>query len=355
MLQHVDSLPLQVEELTPAFLSEALGREIITAKYSGVIGGTGTKVFFDLTYADSSSAAPARVCVKGGFGDQVRAFAVGQTYALEAIFYGDIAPRTQVRLPTCYYAAVDATHSQGIVILQDLRDCGYTFGDPTCPWTADAVAAGLEQQAIWHAATWGPKTVITRQALGDLGLAVGSTTVRAAAQVMFSAEHVERQRSVPELAPLFARLPDAAGFRQAFGALWAWDDAQDHCMVHGDTHVGNTFLDAAGEPGFLDWQCACLGPWSYDVAYFLVGALDVADRREHQEELLRGYLGQLRAYGGPELDYDEAFDAYRRSNLHGAFWALAPAEMHPAEEVAVMTERYVAAALDLGTFQAFGL
>jgi len=350
-LQRVAALPLAEEDLTPEFLGQALGHDIASLAPSGTIRGTGTKLFFDVTYTDADSDGPASICVKGGFGEQVRSFGVAEAYVLEAIFYGDIAARTTLRLPTCFYAAIDDQRTQGIVILEDLRGTGYTFGEPTQPWTPEAVAAGLEQQAMWHAATWNAAA----DAQGGLGLAVGSTSVRAAAPFLFSAEHVDRQRSVPELAPLFTHLPDAVGFQAAFSALWAWDDAQNLCLAHGDAHVGNTFLDTAGAPGFLDWQCLCLGPWSYDVAYFLVGALEIADRREHQEELLRGYLKNLKAHGGPDLPYEQAFDAYRRSNLHGTFWALTPPEMQPIERVSIMAERHVAAVVDLDTFGALGV
>lgn len=77
--------------------------------------------------------------------------------------------------------------------------------------------------------------------------------------------------------------------------------------------------------------------------------------REHQEELLRGYLTNLAANGGPTLRYGEAFDAYRRSSLHGTFWALTPPQMQPIERVSVMAERHVAAVVDFGTFGALGL
>ena len=180
-LQRVAALPLAEEDLTPEFLGQALGHDIASLGPSGAIRGTGTKLFFDVTYTDADSDGPASICVKGGFGEQVRSFGVAEAYVLEAIFYGDIAARTTLRLPTCYYAAIDDQRTQGIVILEDLRGTGYTFGEPTQPWTPEAVAAGLEQQAMWHAATWNAAA----DAQGGLGLAVGSTSVRAAAPFLF--------------------------------------------------------------------------------------------------------------------------------------------------------------------------
>src|SRR3546814_7238951 len=53
-------------------------------------------------------------------------------------------------------------------------------------------------------------------------------------------------------------------------------------LLHGDAHVGNTYVLPDGSVGFLDWQVVRRGCWSQDVGYFLVGALTQDDRREHE-------------------------------------------------------------------------
>ncbi|MFE3002168.1 phosphotransferase [Nocardia sp. NPDC059246] len=341
---------MKTEDLTEAWFSAALGQPVEVATRRDVMWGTGTKVFFELEYRDAAAATalPTKVCVKGGFGTEVRAFGAGEAYIAEARFYGEVAPRLGLNLPRCWYAAVDVDAGQGVLILEDLRESGTTFGDPTEPWSADRVAAALEQQAIWHKATWG-------ESAAGSGLPVGSTSVRAAAPALLSEQHWNRQQSVPELAPLFDKMVDRAEMYQAFEQLWQIDDSSSLCLAHGDAHVGNTFIDAQGRPGFLDWQCPCLGPWSYDVAYFLVGALPIEVRQREQEQLLRLYLSALASGGGPQVRFDDAWLAYRRSSLHGFFWALTPPEMQPLARVAAMAERHVAAIEDLDTFSALAV
>jgi hypothetical protein len=339
-------LPLTVDEITPEWLSEALDTRVSSVTESSTIRGTGTKVFVDVTFEDDASPLPTSLCVKGGFGEEVRSFGTAEAYIVEARFYGSIAPGLDLRLPRCHYAAVDVERGQGIVILDDLREQGATFGEPTEPWSADRVAAALEQQARWHGGTWGGAQ------LRDAGLSVGSSAVRVAAPMLFSAEHWAAQASIAEIPSLEGVLADREAMRAAFHRLWQLDDAGDLCLAHGDAHVGNTFIDSSGNPGFLDWQCPCLGPWSYDVAYFLVGALPVDVRRSVEKDLLREYLAALAAAGGPRIGYDDAWLAYRRSSLHGFFWAITPPVMQPVERVAAMAERHLAAIEDLETLAA---
>jgi hypothetical protein len=43
-----------------------------------------------------------------------------------------------------------------------------------------------------------------------------------------------------------------------------------------------------------------LGPWSIDVAYFMVGSLSIVDRQHHEDALLRHYLDVAGGYGAPD-------------------------------------------------------
>ena len=64
-------------------------------------------------------------------------------------------------------------------------------------------------------------------------------------------------------------------------------------LLHGDPHIGNTYVLPGDEVGFLDWQVVRRGNWSQDVGYFLVSALTVADRRESEPELIEAYRGTV--------------------------------------------------------------
>ncbi|MHB1999953.1 MAG: phosphotransferase, partial [Solirubrobacteraceae bacterium] len=129
-------------------------------------------------------------------------------------------------------------------------------------------------------------------------------------------------------------------------------------LLHGDPHPGNTYALAGGRTGFYDWQLIRTGNWSHDVGYFLVSSLDVASRREHERELLGGYLAALRGYGVAAPDAAGAWERYRASPAYGlgAWLHTFSAGSFQPESVCVATlERFAAAYDDLETARAQAL
>src|SRR3546814_12901831 len=92
-------------------------------------------------------------------------------------------------------------------------------------------------------------------------------------------------------------------------------------LLHGDAHVGNTYVLPDGSVGFLDWQVVRRGCWSQDVGYFLVGALTQDDRREHERALLQIYADALEVPIATCPSPDALWLHYRASAAYGlAFW-----------------------------------
>lgn len=83
-------------------------------------------------------------------------------------------------------------------------------------------------------------------------------------------------------------------------------------LLHGDSHLGNTFATHDGRSGLLDWQVVWQGPGLREVSYWMVTGLDPDVRRTHERELLQRYLAGLQAGGAPDVpSYESAFDRYR--------------------------------------------
>jgi aminoglycoside phosphotransferase (APT) family kinase protein len=99
--------------------------------------------------------------------------------------------------------------------------------------------------------------------------------------------------------------------------------AQSWTVLHGDAHVGNLFVDAAGHPSFVDWQLVQRGAWYVDVGYHIASALTVEDRRRDERDLLRHYLDRLAAAGVEPPRWSEAWDGFRRGIVYGFFlWGI---------------------------------
>ena len=63
------------------------------------------------------------------------------------------------------------------------------------------------------------------------------------------------------------------------------DRDRAHCLVHGDSHLGNLFFEADGTPGYLDWQSPMRGVWALDVGYFMGTGMTIEDRRHSEADL----------------------------------------------------------------------
>jgi hypothetical protein len=353
MLDHSDSLPCSPEGITAQWLTDALsvehaGVRVTDVEIADILWGTSTKVFVRPTYAKVGPAElPESLCVKGGLDPRLHGVNDPFIHILEANFYGNLSSQVPGAVPVGYYAAITSDEAHGVVILEDMSTRAHFF-DPGDFMSVDNVSSGLESLAAWHASTWGQKA-------GALPYVKVGGPSRPYAKMFFTHDYWTKhfaQEGAPVLPP---ELDDPDRIMRAFEAMWVEDDAGTLCLVHGDTHIGNTYLDSSGKLGFLDWQSYFLGPWSFDVAYFICGALTIDDRANHERELLTEYLSALAAAGGPEIGYEDAIRSYAKSLLHGISWVMVPAVMQPLERVVAMSERYTAALVDHKTLSRFGV
>ncbi|EWY82747.1 hypothetical protein FOYG_14840 [Fusarium oxysporum NRRL 32931] len=204
-------------------------------------------------FENDTDDSASNVCVKGGFNPDNREslpflYAI---YRLGAEFYYYLAPRLEIPLPPVSYAGTDTVNGQGIVVMNDLKAQGYTFGSPLETWPVERARMSVEQLATLHASTWGI------QVKGfPLDAVVG----------LLAPEEWDK-RFAPGARPLVPKLmEDRERMTAASKALWA-SDSKMKCIVHGDAHIGNTFISPTGEPGFLDWQASHAASALHDVAY----------------------------------------------------------------------------------------
>jgi aminoglycoside phosphotransferase (APT) family kinase protein len=126
-------------------------------------------------------------------------------------------------------------------------------------------------------------------------------------------------------------------------------------LLHGDPHIGNTYLLPSDEVGFLDWQVARRGNWSLDLGYFLQGALTVEDRRRSERALLEEYRESLGLPGDEMPSSDEVWLRYRASVAHGlTLWLVTASagEWQRADVATALAQRYSFAYDDLDTASA---
>jgi hypothetical protein len=290
-------LPSTPEELAdPSWLSDALGTEVTGVGIERVDEVTNLHVRLRLAYAEPG-AGPELVFVKLAPLDPDRRPSILATGmgVREALFYAELAPRLALRVPATHIAAYD--DEGGFVVgLEDLSTTGCTTSDGTVGVPPDAAARALEELAGMHARFEDPAR---RRAEAAWVQPPGPGSDYAVKMLSYALErHPER------LPPAFAALARLYTTRRVeLQELWR---AGPPTIVHGDPHIGNVF-DDHGRTGFLDWGMVMVSTPMRDVSYFLTMAMSVEDRRSHEHDLLRTYLGARAALGASEIDFDQAW------------------------------------------------
>jgi hypothetical protein len=147
----------------------------------------------------------------------------------------------------------------------------------------------------------------------------------------------------------------ALGAEELVGGMWARSIGSlttgPQTLLHGDPHIGNTYLLPDGEVGFLDWQVVRSGNWSHDVAYFLQGALTVEDRRANDADLVEEYRQSLDVPADERPSSDDAWLRYRVSPAHGLIVWLATitGDVQSRAVCFALIERYATAFVELDT------
>lgn len=352
------ALPACLADVTPAWLSQALGVPVKTMRIEREIHGTATKAKLALDYGgDAGLDGPPRVLwLKAGMEPHSEFMgAAAGIYEGEARFYAELRPQLDIVAPRCWFAAHDARTRQGVLLIEDLDGPGARFFNADFQPTLGQVRKTLGQLARLHAKWWDSPLL---EALSWLEV---TFTLESGGADYFRS-HSEAQlahfMSLPRGAAMPGITRDPARLFKAFWTLVERMGVPPRCLLHTDAHFGNTYLLPDGAVGYVDWQTPRKGCWAHDVAYYLGSALAVEDRRRHERELLAEYLDTLRSLGGHPPDFDGAWLEYRRNAVYGLLaWLLNPESdgFQPEPLNLLCVTRHSAAVADLESFAALGV
>jgi hypothetical protein len=345
-------IPLQWEAVTPEWMGAAISGRHPDACVSDVQlvtcdDGTNRRARFELTYAGGSG--PDRVFLKahaanhrlvhlrnGNLFNEARLFASGISLPLDH--------------PLVYKSMVDYLRLDFLLVMEDLLQRGADPRDATRPMTVDQVANGLRGLARLHSQFWGfkrrsrPGLRWVKNWKPTRGWQVGLRN--------YVPKGLERGR---------AELPD--GIMTLTGDeivdLWARYvgklSTTPVTLLHGDAHIGNTYVLPDNNVGFLDWQVVRRGNWSQDVGYFLVSALTVDNCRQSEADLIEVYRTSLDVPHSQRPSKEEAWLWYRAATSYGlTIWlSTLGTDGYQASEVSsALAGRFASAFLDLDGRQA---
>jgi Ecdysteroid kinase-like family len=347
--------PMSVDELTPAWMSDALSRNIPEVRVEScspieVIWGMAGKARLQLKYNDAGREAhlPETMVVKAGFGRFPPE--MDWTYSVEVWAYRHVVPSLDVNTPRCFFAGIDP-HGRPFMLIEDLLPRNVTFCRVLNPLDFQQAAGFLDTYARIHAKWWDSRELRPEGRFGFLKKtldadAVGFWMDHCLEPAQWN-EIVERPRSKAFPAKLLRR----EAMEHALHAFKAMHDSEPLCVNHGDEHLGNLFIERDGRPGIFDWQTR-KAPWHMSVAYFIAGALAIDDRRRWEQALLAYYLERLSIYrGSSAFDWDASWLAYRRSLIWGYFiWLSNPDSTQGLANNVANTSRLGMAVLDHDSF-----
>lgn len=347
-------LPLTFEEINNQWLTEALRVRFpgVTVEHSEIVDvnrGTCTKIRLRLQMDEAGRQAgiPETVILKGGFEKHSRDMYV--THQKEVNAYRDLYPRVELHTPRCFFADCDDIQLQGIVIIEDLVARGVSFCHPLVPQTNSQVARRLSALAQYHARTWNSPDL---NPTGRWCWANEFVAAMGPYMAMFYDPQVWQELiTSPRGAAVSVYFHDRQWVEQSLEKLIVFAGESTHCILHGDTHLGNLYEDTDGAPGFFDPQ-PHRGPSMVEVAYHIGAALDPADRRQWESALIKHYLEELCRHGVDAPEYDDAWQQYAAFLLIGYCIFLVNATDFQTEAVnTVYTARFSVAMVDNNTLE----
>jgi Phosphotransferase enzyme family len=332
------------EWMTAAIASRCPGARVADVRLVTRDDGTNRRARFAMSYAAGSG--PATVFVKahsprhrwvhlrnGNLFNEARLFASGVSLPVDH--------------PVVYQAIVDRLRLDFLLVMEDLTRRGADPRDATRPMNVDQVAHGLRGLARLHSQYWGfsgkthPKLAWvktwkpTRGWQVGLGKRIPVGLARGAGQLPAEVTKYHGDEIVAIWARYVASLSK--------GPM---------TLLHGDAHIGNTYVLPDGGVGFLDWQVVRRGGWSQDVGYFLVGALTEEDRRRNEAALLEEYRTALEVPVSGRPSAEEAWLHYRTTPAYGlAIWlSTLGTDGYQSREVSLaLARRYSSAFVELET------
>ena len=308
-------LPVDTAGITPAWLTEALSARRPGVRVSAVDvlherGSTNHHVRLGITY-DEPAGLPDTMFAKMAPLDPAHRIAIGATGmgTREARFYDELAPSIGMRVPTSYFAA-SGDDGAFLMLLEDLEATGASMSDGTWGISADLAAGALTDLARLHV------TFEDVDRLAAIRPWVTASSPMSSEFTLPLLRQVIDQNSDVLSEAYIAVAEMYIADSEAIIALWA---EGPHTLIHGDTHIGNLFIDK-DRVGFLDWGLLNISTPMRDVSYFLTMSMLADERRKHEGDLLQHYLDVRRSLGGTEISAEEAWQAHR---VHTAYTVLA--------------------------------
>jgi hypothetical protein len=298
-----------------------------------------------LTFDHDQAGVPSSVVVKIPSGDGAYR-AIGDryhAYEREIRFYGDVAPDSAIRLPRCFYRAMDPAVDAYLLVMEDLG--ALTPGDQVAGLTQAQTVAAVETIGKLHACWWEAPALQTLDWMPR-------RNIQPDRYLQFW------PRFQQNIGPLLPASALALGEKVGGHLEWILQvlEKRPHTIVHSDFRADNLlFGDPAGPDGVVvvDWQLAIRSRGVFDVARLLCGSMPSLDRAASEMLILQRWHQTLETGGVRGYSFQQALHDYKLAALLCLYY---PVTIHEAEEGAgkrgvaladAQIHRFFTAALEL--------
>ena len=249
-----------------------------------------------------------------------------------------------------YKVLMDETSLDWLIVMEDVKTQGGTPCDCEATLSASQALNGVLGLASVHGRYWG----LTRTTPPELSWLSDWEPTDGFVQSLRRAVPAGLANTSDVLPPFILRMGADTLVEHMVRAMRSFRQGPQ-TLLHGDAHVGNTYRLPGDQLGFLDWQVARRGNASQDVGYFFVSALSVEDRRLHEQDIIREYLGALGLTDDRRPAMDDTWLRYRASIPFAlAVWiaTASTARTQTAKGSASLCHRYAEAFVDLKSLEA---
>ena len=337
-----------LQDLQPGI--EVLDYEILQLEQCGAgAASTADQVFLKLRYGGViQESMPRQVLLKTML---ISPHAPAEMYENEVIFYRDIRPDLTLETPRVFASEFESSSGHFGVIMEDLNQRSVFFPNASHDISVEQIKSILHTLAILHGSFWQSERLT-----GDLQkiptpVAGGMSDIFRQYGYDFVADQVNQH---PFKQALIA--PMDLSLEEMWKRLRVFQDEtllEPQTLLHGDTHIANTYLLPNDKGGLYDWQLMVRGNWAHDVSYLIATGLTAKLRRKHGKALLQYYLNLLQEQNLPNLpDFDKAWYLYRRSIMWGLFigWLITPPANYGEAITTANISKLVAAVMDMDSF-----
>lgn len=306
-------VPWHGEAVTPAWVSAVVGAatpgaQALKVTHLGGDNGSSARRIIEVEWNAQGKAAslPERLFTKATPTMAMR-LSAGRAAPAEGEFLLRLRPFVPIEAPRCLYSSRDPHTGRSMHLMEDLTT---TSGATFCRAHSE-IDRGQAEQVIDTIATLHGTFLdgVTQHDTSFLRTyeSFFQATVRNGLEAMHDEAMVRAAHVIPE-----SVTRDRARIWPMAEASLAMHARSPRTVIHSDVHLGNWYITRTGKMGLSDWARVCRGHWGRDIAYALMTVLAVDDRRAWERPLIERYCKKFAEVSGQPLDFETAWDAYRR-------------------------------------------